>query len=199
MDSRPFSVQIPQAILDDLFERLARVRWPDEAEGAGWEYGTNLAFMKELVDYWRTQFNWREQEQAMNVFAHYRALVNGLQIHFIHERGKGPHPLPLILTHGWPSTFCEMLKILPMLSDPASYGGDPADAFDVVVPSLPGYGFSDVIPRYSLWETHDFWAELMVGLGYERFGAQGGRCRCGRDHQPWSLFPRPSGRHSPQF
>lgn len=174
MDQHPFTVHLPQAVLDDLFERLARTRWPDEAEGAGWEYGTNLAYMKELVEYWRMQFDWQAQERTINAFAQYRATVNGVQIHFIHERGKGPRPLPLILTHGWPSTFCEMLKIIPKLADPASYGGDPADAFDVVVPSLPGYGFSDPIPRYSAWETHQGWAELMAGLGYGRFGAQGG-------------------------
>lgn len=174
MEYHPFTINIPQAELDDLADRLARTRWPDEIEGAGWDYGTNRAYLQELVGYWRTEFDWRAQERALNRLHHYRADVEGLGIHFIHERGKGPNPFPLIITHGWPSTFVEMLKIIPKLTDPASYGGDPADAFDVVVPSLPGYGFSDHVTQRGSWRAHERWAALMRGLGYERFGAQGG-------------------------
>jgi pimeloyl-ACP methyl ester carboxylesterase len=176
MDIRPFTIQVADAALADLRERLERTRWPDEIEGAAWEYGTDLAYMQELATYWRTDFDWRAQEAAINTFAHFRATVGGLGIHFIHARGAGPNPLPLIITHGWPGSFVEMLKILPLLTDPARHGGDPRDSFDVVVPSLPGYGFSD---RPSERGMHPFriaglWAELMQGLGYRRFGAQGG-------------------------
>jgi len=176
MDIQPFEVHIPQATLDDLRERLARTRWPDTIPGSGWEYGSDLAYMQELTAYWREQFDWRAQERAINQFRHFRAVVDGLGIHFIHARGAGPNPLPLIITHGWPGSFVEMLKILPMLADPAAHGGDPADAFDVVVPSLPGYGFSDrpSQPAMHTFRIAELWVQLMRGLGYERFGAQGG-------------------------
>ena len=177
MDVKPFRVEIPEATLEDLRERLSRTRWPDEIADSRWDYGSNLAYIKELVDYWRTRFDWRAQEKAINAFAHFRANVDGLGIHFIHERGKGPNPVPLIITHGWPSTFFEILKIIPLLTDPTSHGGEAADSFDVVVPSMPGYGFSD--PPKQRQMNHigiaDLWARLMTeGLGYRRFGAQGG-------------------------
>jgi pimeloyl-ACP methyl ester carboxylesterase len=189
MEYHPFTIDIPQAVLDDLAERLARIRWPDEVEDAGWDYGTNRAYLRTLVDYWRDGFDWRAQERALNAWHHYRAEVDGLGIHFIHERGKGPHPLPLILTHGWPSTFVELLKIIPLLTDPASHGGDPEDAFDVIVPSLPGYGFSDHITRRGSWNTHGRWAALMRGLGYERFVAQGGDVGAGVTTALGRFFP----------
>ncbi len=176
MDVRPFRVQVSPATLEDLQQRLARTRWPDEIPGSGWDYGSNLAYMKELADYWRTKFDWRAQEGAINRFQHFRTEVDGLRIHFIHERGRGPEPLPLIISHGWPGSFVEMLKILPMLTDPARHGADPADSFDVVVPSLPGYGFSDRPSERGMtnFQIADLWAKLMQGLGYRRFGAQGG-------------------------
>jgi pimeloyl-ACP methyl ester carboxylesterase len=177
MDIQPFKVQVPAVTLEDLRERLARTRWPDEIPDSGWEYGSNLAYVKDLVGYWRTQFDWRAQERAINAFAHFRAHVDGLGIHFIHEHGRGPDPMPIIITHGWPSSFFEMLKIIPLLTDPASHGGSPADAFDVVVPSMPGYGFSDRPAQrgMSTLRIADLWAQLMTeGLGYRRFGAQGG-------------------------
>ena len=177
MDVQPFRVQVSDAPLEDLQERLARTRWPDEILDSGWDYGSNLAYIKELVDYWRTRFDWRAQEQAINAFAHFRASVDGLGIHFIHERGKGPNPMPLIITHGWPSSFFELLKITPLLTDPASHGGDPADSFDVVVPSMPGYGFSDRTTQggMNIVKIADLWAQLMTeGLGYGRYAAQGG-------------------------
>lgn len=177
MKIETFTVNVPQSTLDDLCDRLARARWPDEIEGAGWDYGTNLAYLKELVIYWRTRFDWRAQERLLNSFPHFRAEIDGTKVHFIHVRGKGPKPLPLIIAHGWPSTFFEMHKIIPMLTDPAAHGGDPADAFDVVAPSLPGYGFSDA-PHTRGWtsvKTADLWAKLMTEvLGYDRFAAHGG-------------------------
>jgi len=174
MQTQPFSIQIPQATLDDLRDRLRRTRWPDEPTDVTWEYGTNLAYLRELITYWAEQFDWQAQEQKLNQFRHYRAEVNSLKLHFIHERGQGPSPFPLIITHGWPSTFFELTKLIPLLTDPARYGADPEDAFDVVVPSLPGYGFSDKIAYDGAWNIHDRWAGLMTGLGYERYGAQGG-------------------------
>ena len=114
-----------------------------KSRGAGWDYGTNPAYLRDLVEYWRTGYDWRAQERALNQLDHFRATVDGLGVHFIHARGQGPDPFPLIISHGWPGSVVEMLKIIPMLTDPASHGGDANDSFDVVVPSLPGYGFSD--------------------------------------------------------
>jgi len=135
-----------------------------------------LGVRHELVRYWQEHFDWRAQERAINAFAHFRATVGGLGIHFIHQRGTEPAPLPLIITHGWPGSFVELLKIAPLLSDPARYDGDARDAFDVVIPSLPGYGFSDRPRERGMhpFRIADLWAELMAELGYQRFGAQGG-------------------------
>lgn len=189
MDIHPFTIAVPQAVLDDLATRLARPRWPDEVEGANWDYGVNLEYLQELVGYWRAGFDWREQERALNTWQQYHAEIDGLRIHFLYERGKGPQPLPLLLTHGWPSAFTEMLKVIPLLTDPASHGGDPADAFDVVVPSLPGYGFSDHVTWRGPWHTHERWATLMRGLGYQRFGAQGGDVGAGVTTALGRFFP----------
>jgi pimeloyl-ACP methyl ester carboxylesterase len=177
MSIQPFKIAIPQAILDDLRERLARTRWPDEVEGAGWEYGTNLSYMKDLADHWQHEYDWRKHEAELNTFAHFKAEVDGLGIHFIHERGKGPRPMPIILTHGWPGSFCEMLKVIPRLTDPERHGGKAEDAFDVIVPSLPGYGFSDRPTQRGVTSARiaAMWARLMTKeLGYQRFAAQGG-------------------------
>jgi len=176
MSAQSFTINIPQATLDDLHTRLAHTRWPDEIEGAGWDYGTNLAYLKELVSYWQNGFDWRAQEDRLNQFAQFRTQINGLGIHFVHQRGKGPHPLPLLLTHGWPDSFDRFYKLIPLLTDPASHGGDPADAFDVIVPSLPGFGFSDH-PSCPLTaeQTADLWVSLMRDvLDYPRYGAAGG-------------------------
>jgi len=177
MRIQPFSIDVSQEVLDDLQRRLANTRWPDDIPGSGWGYGTDLGYLKELVEYWRTEFDWRAQERAINSFDQFRTEIGGLGIHFIHERGKGPGPFPLVISHGWPGSICEMLKLIPLLVDPATDGGDPADSFDVVVPSLPGYGFSDRPrkPGMSNLRIAEMWKELMVdGLGYRRFGAQGG-------------------------
>ena len=177
MAVQPYKIEIPDSVLDDLKSRLERTRWPDELPGTGWDYGSNLDYVKELVEYWRTKFDWHAQEKLINSFSHFKSEVDGLNIHFIHEKGKGPNPMPLVITHGWPGTFFEMYKVIPMLSDPASHGGDPADAFDVVAPSMPGYGFSDATDKrgLSVLSIGDLWAKLMSeNLGYQRFAAQGG-------------------------
>ena len=122
MDVRPFEVRVTEEVLDDLRKRLARTRFPDDFDDAGWDYGTNLAYMQELIGYWEGTFDWREQEKRLNRFAHFRTEVDGFGLHFIHERGKGPKPMPLVLTHGWPSTFFEFSKIVPLLTDPESHG-----------------------------------------------------------------------------
>ncbi len=177
MSIQPFKINIPQATLDDLRERLARTRWPDEVEGAGWDYGTNVGYLKSLVDYWQHEFDWRKQEAKLNTYTQFRADIDGLNIHFIHERGKGPNPIPLILTHGWPDSFYRMHKIIPMLTDPESFGGNAADSFDVIVPSIPGFGFSDSVrkPGWTVKQTAELWTSLMRDvLGYQRYAAAGG-------------------------
>ena len=177
MSIQPFNVHIPQATLDDLRDRLSRTRWPDEVEGAGWDYGTNLAYLKSLADYWQHAFDWRAQEALLNQFAQFRADLDGFGIHFIHEQGRGPNPIPIVLTHGWPDSFYRMYKIIPLLTDPARHGSDPSDSFDVIVPSLPGYGFSDRPHQRGMTpkRTAELWARLMTEvLGYRRFAAAGG-------------------------
>jgi pimeloyl-ACP methyl ester carboxylesterase len=176
-DKTPFDISVPQPILDDLSRRLAAARWPDEPRGAGWTLGTNLAYLRSLVDYWRDGFDWRSNERKLAALPQFTAEVHGVRIHFVHQRGRGPAPLPLILSHGWPSTFAEFAYLVPLLADPAAHGGDPDDAFDVVVPSLPGFGFSGDFERHDspLPWLEDLWAALMTDvLGYARFGAQGG-------------------------
>ena len=177
MKVRPFTIAVENSVLDDLRQRLADTRWPDEIPNTGWDYGSNLTYIKELVDYWRTDFDWRAQEAKLNAFNHFKSEVDGLDIHFIHEKGKGPNPIPLIITHGWPSCFFEMTKIIPLLADPASHGGDAADSFDVVAPSLPGFGFSDHAQDrgMEIQRVAGMWNKLMSqNLGYPKFGAQGG-------------------------
>ncbi len=174
-EAQLFKVQVPQEIIDEVRKRLAETRFPDEVADAGWDYGSSLTYMKELVHYWRAKFNWRAQEDYLNSFHQYKATVGGTAIHFIQEKGKGPNPLPLIISHGWPDSFAGMLKIIPLLADPGSFGGDSADAFDVVVPSLPGYGFSDRPSKRGRLRVYETWSQLMTRvLGYKRYGAQGG-------------------------
>ncbi len=177
MDVRPFTIAVEDSVLEDLRQRLADTRWPDEIPNTGWDYGSNLDYIKELVEYWRTGFDWRAQEAKLNQFSHFKSEVDGLNIHFIHEKGKGPNPIPLVITHGWPSCFFEMTKIIPLLADPASHGGDAADSFDVVAPSLPGFGFSDHAQDRGMevQRVAGMWNKLMTqNLGYPKFAAQGG-------------------------
>jgi pimeloyl-ACP methyl ester carboxylesterase len=174
MDAQRFTINVPQAVLDDLYERLARIRWTAEVEDVGWDYGTNVTYMKKFVDYWQNQYDWRKHEAALNKFNHFTAEVDGVKIHFIHERGKGPNPTPIILTHGWPDSFYRFHKIIPMLTDPEKYGGKAEDSFDVIVPSIPGFGFSDRKPMGE-GAVADLWVKLMRDvLGYPKFTAAGG-------------------------
>lgn len=178
MAIKPYQVNVPQTVLSDLLERLKDTRWPDEVKGSGWSMGTNLDYMRELTDYWQHQYDWRKQEAKLNEFKQFKAEVDGLGIHFIHERGQGPNPIPIVITHGWPGSFFEICKLIPLLTDPASYGGDPADSFDVIVPSLPGYGFSDRPRERGMMSSRraaELWVKLMTEmLGYKRFAAAGG-------------------------
>ena len=174
MSVQPFEVHIPDTILHDLQERLAHTRWHDEIPDSGWDYGTNLSYLKELVDYWHYKFNWHEQEVKLNKFSQFKAQVDGVNIHFIHMRGKSANPLPIILTHGWPDSFYRFYKVIPMLTDPESFGGEAEDSFDVIIPSLPGFGFSSPTPMTDR-AVAGLWAKLMVDfLGYKKFMAAGG-------------------------
>ncbi len=176
MSIHPFVVDIPQSTLDDLQARLQRTRLTDDAGQSGWDSGTDPDYLRQLVAYWHQGFDWRAQEARINQFRHFRAGIDGFGIHFLHQRGKGENPLPLLLTHGYPDSFLRFMKVIPMLTDPETFGGDAADSFDVVVPSLPGYGFSDkpAKPGMTL-KIADLWAKLMTEeLGYLRFAAHGG-------------------------
>lgn len=171
-----FTIAVADEVLADLDRRLAATRWPDDFANGDWRYGANVAYLKTLVAHWRGAYDWRARERLMNALPQFTAEVDGLRIHFVHRKGEGPQPIPLILTHGWPWTFWDYRKVIGPLADPAAHGGDPADAFDVVVPSLPGYGFSTPLrtPGINWWKTADLWVSLMDQLGYGRFAAQGG-------------------------
>jgi len=172
---RPFAIRADARALEDLSDRLTRTRWPDEVSDARWDYGANLAYLRELVEYWATRFDWPTQERLLNALPQFIAEIDGLDVHFVYVRGAGPDPLPLVITHGWPSSFFEMYKIVGPLADPARHGGNAADAFDVVVPSLPGFGFSGRPARRGPSHTDSLWRKLMTEvLGYRFFGAHGG-------------------------
>jgi epoxide hydrolase len=188
---RPFRIDIPQADLDDLRDRLARTRWPDELPGVGWTRGVPLGYLKELADHWADGYDWPKQEARLNQFPQFTTTIDGQNIHFLHVRSPEPDALPLILTHGWPGSIVEFLNVIGPLTDPRAHRGDPADAFHLVIPSLPGYGLSG--PTHQIGWTTDrvatAWAELMARLGYQRYGAQGG---------DWGAFVAPQlGRIDP--
>jgi len=173
---RPFTIKIEQAVLDDLDQRLSRTRFPDQVKDARWDYGADLAYMRTLVNYWRTDFDWRAQERALNKLHHYKTSIDGLDIHFVHERSRHKDAMPLVLVHGWPGSFVGFQKVIGPLTDPTAHGGKAQDAFHVVVPSLPGFGFSDR-PRVKGWNNTrmaETLGKLMQRLGYDRYGAQGG-------------------------
>ena len=168
-----FVIDTPAEVLDDLRERLVRTRLPDEAEGGGWLLGTDLGYVRELVDHWLHRFDWRAVESRLNEFSHYRTVIEGIPVHFVHRPGRGERPMPLLLSHGWPSTFAELLPLAPLLADPAAHGSTGAHAFDVVIPSLPGFAFSTPYRETGPRRIHHVWASLMTELGYDRFGAAG--------------------------
>src|SRR2546426_4203472 len=174
---QPFTIHVPDEVLTDLLRRLDRTRWPDEISGGGWQYGSNLDYMKALVSYWREKYDWRASEARLNRFRQFVASVDGIDLHFIHEPGVGPNPVPLLLLHGWPGSIVEFERLIPLLTDPGRFGGDPADAFTVVAPSLPGFTFSFQAgrPRFNIARMAGVFATLMTDvLGYPRFVAQGG-------------------------
>jgi epoxide hydrolase len=176
LEIQPFKIAVPQAVLDDLRERLDRTRWPDELPGVGWSYGVPLDYLRDLVQYWRSAYDWRAQEHRLNEFPQFTTTIDGQTVHFLHVRSPEPEALPLLITHGWPGSVVEFLNILGPLTDPKAHGGNPADAFHVVAPSLPGFAFSGPT-RETGWNLHriaNAFAELMHGLGYTRYGAQGG-------------------------
>ncbi|HEY4331108.1 MAG TPA: epoxide hydrolase [Ilumatobacteraceae bacterium] len=170
-----FSIDTPQAILDDLRTRLANTRWPDEVAGSDWRYGTDLAYLRELCASWAT-FDWRAVEAQLNQWPNITTMIDGQRVHAIHARSPEPDALPLIITHGWPGSVTEFLAIIEPLRDPRSHGGDPADAFHVVAPSIPGYGWSGPTtePGWDVRRVAEAWRTLMARFGYERYGAQGG-------------------------
>jgi len=173
---KPFKIEVPKTTLEDLRERLARTRWPDEVNDENWSYGTDLSYLKELCEYWKDKYDWRVQEAELNRFSQFTTEIDDLNIHFIHVRSKESDALPLIITHGWPGSIVEFTKIIAPLTDPAAHGGEARDAFHVVCPSLPGYGFSDAAgkPGMGPEQVAGIEAELMARLGYARYGAQGG-------------------------
>jgi pimeloyl-ACP methyl ester carboxylesterase len=172
----PFRIDVPQADLDDLRDRLVRTRWPDQLPGAGWDYGIPLEYVQELAAYWRDGYDWRVHEARLNAFDQFTTTIDGPRIHFLHVRSAAPGALPLIITHGWPGSVVEFMNIIGPLTDPAAFGGSPDDAFHLVIPSIPGYGFSGPT-RDRGWDVRRVaraWAVLMSRLGYSRYGAQGG-------------------------
>jgi pimeloyl-ACP methyl ester carboxylesterase len=175
-DIRPFHIDIPQAEVDDLVQRLAATRWPSEIPGAAWSRGVPVDYLKGLADYWRNDYDWRAHEARLNQFPQFTTEIDGQTLHFLHVRSAEPNALPLMLIHGWPGSFVEFIDLVGPLTDPVSHGGDAADAFHVVVPSVPGHGFS--IPLSETGWTHGriaaAFTELMARLGYDRYGVQGG-------------------------
>lgn len=171
-----FRIGIDEPTLDDLHDRLARTRFPDQIDGTGWEYGIPVDYLQQLVEYWRDTYDWRSQEDRLNEFSHFRTRIDDQAIHFIHARSPHPDAFPLIISHGWPGSVVEFADVIPRLTDPEAFGGDAGDAFHVVAPSLPGYGFSEP-PRTSGWDEERVaraFIELMRRLDYSRYGSQGG-------------------------
>jgi microsomal epoxide hydrolase len=173
---RPFRLAVDDAMVADLKARLRLARWPDEAPAPAWSYGTSLAFMRDLTDHWLNRYDWRATEAALNAFPQFKTSIDDIDVHFLRVEGRGPNPRPLLLSHGWPGSILEFLKLIPLLTDPAAHGGDAKDAFTVVAPSLPGYtlSFRPNQPRKSIQEVGAIVDALMIRLGYSRYCAQGG-------------------------
>jgi pimeloyl-ACP methyl ester carboxylesterase len=172
----PFRIEVADEQLTDLRQRLASIRWPDGLSGVGWQYGVPLDYLRELAEDWRTRYDWRAWEARLNAWAQFTTTIDGARVHFAHLRSPEPHALPLIVTHGWPGSIAEFLEVAGPLADPRGHGGDPRDAFHVVIPSIPGFGFSGPTtePGWDNRRVAAAWATLMERLGYRRYGAQGG-------------------------
>lgn len=174
MQIERFEIDVETHHLDDLANRLERTRFPEWLDSDGWDYGTSTAYLRELIEYWHDGFDWATQQQRLNSFEQYTAQVDGRRLHFLHQPGEGADPLPIVLTHGWPSGYHEMTKLVDRLAHPSRHGGDPNDSFTVVVPSLPGFGYSDPIEHGGYFDAGQAIHQLMVhGLGYDRFGLHG--------------------------
>jgi pimeloyl-ACP methyl ester carboxylesterase len=172
---RPFRIAIPQADLDDLKFRLSRTRWPEALPEAGWKYGVSLEYVKELASYWQNEYDWRKHEARLNEYPQFMTTIDGANVHFLHVRSPEPDALPLLLTHSWPSSIVEFLDLIGPLTNPRAHGGNPADAFHLVIPSVPGFGFSGskLKPGWNIARIAKAWAELMNRIGYERYGSHG--------------------------
>src|SRR5499426_3623930 len=186
-----FRVEIPQADLDDLADRLARTRWPASLPGQAWERGVPVGYLRELAEYWRDGFDWRAQETRLNSYPQFTTQIDGQKIHFLHVRSPEPNATPLLLLHGWPGSIVEFLNVIGPLTDPRAHSADPAQAFDVVIPSIPGYGFSGPTtePGWDNGRIAAAWVELMRRLGYLRYGAVG--------NDAGSMISPEIGRHDP--
>ncbi|MEE2637921.1 MAG: epoxide hydrolase [Acidobacteriota bacterium] len=195
----PFEIRVSDADLADLNRRLAATRWPTDTPDAPWTYGTDRAFLETLVAYWRDEYDWRAHETALNAFDHYTTEVDGQPLHFVHQRASNSSAVPLLMTHGWPGTVWEMLPSVMALRDPGSNGGDAADAFHVIVPSIPGFGFSgEPALGTDIARTAELWIGLMDTLGYKRFGAYGSDWGAGVTRELGARFPdRLIGIHTP--
>ncbi|TQK50066.1 pimeloyl-ACP methyl ester carboxylesterase [Streptomyces sp. SLBN-118] len=188
---RPYRIETDQSQLDDLRERLAQTRWPDELPGAAWAYGASLPYIRSLAEYWSSGYDWRKHEAQLNEYPQFLTEIDGAQVHFLHVRSPEPDALPLVLTHGWPGSIVEFLDVIGPLSDPRSHGGNPADAFHLVIPTIPGFGFSGPTTDggWNAARVARAWDELMRRLGYESYGAQGGDLG--------ALISPALGRHAP--
>ncbi|OBZ17623.1 epoxide hydrolase family protein [Bacillus sp. FJAT-26390] len=177
-ETQPFQIQIPQAQLDDLQYRLTNTRWANSLQDAGWKYGVSSAYVKELAEYWKNEYDWRKHEARLNEFPQFTTTIDGANIHFMHIRSPEPSALPLLLTHGWPSSIVEFWNLIGPLTNPRAYGGDPANAFHLVIPSVPGFGFSggELGAGWDISRIARAWAELMNRLGYAKYGAHGSDC-----------------------
>jgi hypothetical protein len=189
----PYTLHVPDAVLADLAARLRATVWPDDSDNAGWRYGVNRDYLRRLVDWWRDEYDWRRAEADINALPNYRVDLDGVPVHFMHCRGAGPDPVPLVITHGWPWTFLDIRKVIETLADPVAHGGRPEDAFDVVVPSLPGHCLSGPPPRAGInfWRTADLWHTLMADILGHRHPRLVAARLCGRGAASMAAVARP--------